>query len=144
MRNCPWFGPMKVDTHDLETDNYRLELPQQLKSRRIDPTFHVNLLRRHEPNDDGLFPKRDAQAFYDMDSPDDAEWLVDEIIAHGWMGNKVKFFVKWNLGDSTSHTRTVRIWRVLDDHLELHGAQSVQRLPKGSQGMHNVREMTAW
>ena len=83
-------------------------------------------MRRHEPNDDGLFPKQDAQAFYDMDSPDDAEWLVDEIIAHGWMGNKVEFFVKWNLGDSTSRTCTVRIWRVLDDHLELHGAQSVQ------------------
>ena len=40
-----YIGPMKVITSHLETDNYMLELPQQLKDQRIYPTFHINLLR---------------------------------------------------------------------------------------------------
>jgi len=99
------------------------------------------LLRRHEPNDDRLFPKRDTQAFYDMGNPDNAKWLVDEITAHRWVGNKVEFLVKWNLGDSTwelhAHCRDLE---ALEDYLELHGAQSVQRLPKGSQRTRSVRD----
>ena len=39
-----YIGPMKVITSHLETDNYMLELLQQLKDQRIHPTFHVNLL----------------------------------------------------------------------------------------------------
>jgi len=136
-----YIGPMRVVASNPTTDNYTIELPQQLKDRRIHPTFHVNLLRRHEPNDDRLFPKWDAQAFYDMGNPDNAEWLINEITAHRWVGNKVEFLVKWNLGDSTwephAHCRDLE---VLDDYLELHGAQSVQRLPKGSQRTHSVRE----
>ena len=73
---------MKVITSNLEMDNYMIELPQQLRDRRIHPTFHVNLLRRHKPNDNELFPKWDAQAFYDMGNPDDAEWLIDKITTH--------------------------------------------------------------
>ena len=136
-----YIGPMKVVTSHLETNNYTLELPQQLKDRRIHPTFHINLLRRHEPNDDGLFPKRDAQAFYDMGNPDDAEWLVNKITAHRWMGNAIKFLINWNLGNSTwephAHCKDLE---ALDKYLELHGAQSVQRLPKGSWHMHNMRD----
>ncbi|KIM62665.1 hypothetical protein SCLCIDRAFT_24745 [Scleroderma citrinum Foug A] len=40
-----YIGPMKVVTSHLETDNYMLKLPQQLKDRRIHPTFHINLLQ---------------------------------------------------------------------------------------------------
>ena len=45
-RKClpKYIGPMKVVTSHLETDNYMLKLPQQLKDRRIHPTFHINLL----------------------------------------------------------------------------------------------------
>ena len=50
------------------------------------------------------------------------------------MGNKVEFLVKWNLGDSAwephAHCKDPE---ALDDYLELHGAQSIQRLLKGSQ-----------
>ena len=55
-----------------------LELPQQLKEKQ------------HEPNDNGLLPTQDAQAFYNMGNPDDAEWLVNEITTHQWMGNKIE------------------------------------------------------
>ena len=39
-----YIGPMKVITSHLETNNYMLKLPKQLKDRRIHPTFHINLL----------------------------------------------------------------------------------------------------
>jgi len=117
-----YIGPMRVVASNLITDNYTIELPQQLKDRWIHPTFHVNLLRWHKPNNDRLFPKRDAQVFYDMGNPDNAEWLVDEITAHRWVGNKVEFLVKWNLGDSTwephAHCRDLE---ALDDYLDIEG-----------------------
>ena len=54
-------------------------------------------------------------------------------IADG-MGNKVKFLVKWNLGDSTWEPHVhCKDPVALDDYLKLHGAQSIQRLLKGSQ-----------
>ena len=40
-----YIGPMKVVASHLETNNYTLKLPQQLKDRRIHPTFHINLLK---------------------------------------------------------------------------------------------------
>ena len=60
------------------------------------------------------------------------------------MGNAIKFLINWNLGDSTWELHThCKDLEALDEYLELHGAQSVQRLPKGSQGTRNVHEMTA-
>ena len=57
------------------------------------------------------------------------------------MGNVIEFLVNWNLGDSTwephMHCKDLE---ALDEYLELHGAQSVQRLPKGSWRMHNMRD----
>jgi hypothetical protein len=55
----------------------------------------------YEKNDNELFPKREAQVFYDVGQTDEEEWFVDEIIAHQWTRNKIEFLVKWNLGDST-------------------------------------------
>ena len=53
----------------------------------------------------------------------------------------IEFLVNWNLGDSTwephMHCKDLE---ALDEYLELHGAQSVQRLPKGSWRMHNMRD----
>ena len=76
-----------------------------------------------------------------MGNPDNAECLVDEITAHRWVGNTVDFLVKWNLGDSTwephAHCKELE---ALDNYLELQGAPSVQRLPKGSQRTCNVRD----
>jgi len=66
---------------------------------------------------------------------------VDEITAHRWVGNKIEFLVKWTLGDSTWEPHThCRDLEALEDYLKLHGAQSVQRLPKGSQRTRSVRD----
>ena len=83
----------------------------------------------------------DAQAFYNMGNPDNAEWLINKITAHRWMGNMIKFLISWNLGDSTWELHThCKDLEALDEYLELHGAQSVQRLPKGSRRMHSVHD----
>ena len=112
--------------NNLETDNYTLELPQWLKDQRIHPTFHVNLLGQHEPNNDGLFPKQYSQAFYNMGNPDDAEWLIDEMTAHQWMGNKAEFLVKWNSDSIWEPHPHCKDLEVLNEYLELHRAQLVQ------------------
>ncbi|EGN91590.1 hypothetical protein SERLA73DRAFT_80309 [Serpula lacrymans var. lacrymans S7.3] len=59
-----------------------LKLPEELKDEWIHPIFYAGLLRKHEPNDNSLFPERGTKAFYDFGEPDKTEWLVDEIIAH--------------------------------------------------------------
>jgi hypothetical protein len=94
-------GPYKVLRALPESSNYELELPEELKRRRIHPHFHVSLLRPHHPNDDALFPNRHTPEAYDFGAPDDTEWYVEEITAHRWVGRNVQFEVKWSLGDTT-------------------------------------------
>jgi hypothetical protein len=48
-----------------------------------------------------LFPKRKVCTYYDFGDAKDEEWLMDDILAHQWKGNKVSFLVQWNLGDTT-------------------------------------------
>ena len=55
------------------SNTYTLDLPDQLKAHRVHPTFHLGLLQAHEPNDDTMFPRRDAQVFYDVGNDEDAE-----------------------------------------------------------------------
>ncbi len=126
-----FLGPYRVLAHHPEASSYTLDLPQELKQRRIYPTFHVSKLRPHEPNDDTLFPHRETQHPFDMGAPDDQEWLVDEILAHRWDDTTVSFLVKWNYGDSTweplAHCHALA---ALDDYLALLGVGSVESLPK--------------
>jgi hypothetical protein len=61
----------------------------------------VSRLRPFEKNDDKIFPKHEVRAYYDFGDAKDEEWLVDDILAHCWEGNKVSFLVQWNLGDTT-------------------------------------------
>ena len=68
---------------------YMLNLPDQLKAHRVHPMFHLRLLQAHEPNDDTMFPRRDTQVFYE-----DAEWVVNKLVAHRWKGAQIKFLVK--------------------------------------------------
>ena len=46
-----------------ESSNITLELPQEFKDRRINPTFHTNLVQPYIENNDILFPKRDTKVF---------------------------------------------------------------------------------
>ena len=92
-------GPYKILKANPHSSNYELELPEELTRRRIHPNFHVSLLRPHYPNDDVLFPSRSTPDTYDFGALDDAEWYVDEIVAHRCVGATIGFQIKWSLGD---------------------------------------------
>jgi RNase H-like domain found in reverse transcriptase/Reverse transcriptase (RNA-dependent DNA polymerase)/Integrase zinc binding domain len=126
-----YIGPYKVtDSHPAES-RYTLDLPAELKARRIHPTFHVSRLRPYTKNDDRVFPKREARAYYDFGDAEDNEWLVDDILAHRWDGNKVSFLLQWNLGDTTWEPYTeCKELAALDRYLELLGIDNWQSLPR--------------
>jgi hypothetical protein len=101
-----------------------IELPPELVSRRIAPTFHASLVRPYVSNDSQRFPQREAKSFYDFGNDDKQEWLVDEIIAHSvWVSNKeLEFQVLWTLGDITWEPYTTcKDLEALDVYLELRG-----------------------
>jgi hypothetical protein len=75
-----FIGPFKILRSHPDTSNYTLALSEDLVRRGNHPTFHSSLLRAHEPNDELIFPSREANRFYDFGMPDNQEWLVDEIV----------------------------------------------------------------
>ena len=62
-------GPFPVVEAHPETSTYTLDIPEDLRRRRVHPTFNVSLLKRHEPNNDLLFPAREVKRFYDFGMP---------------------------------------------------------------------------
>jgi len=79
-----YVGPFKVIEAHLNTSTYKVELPSQLKAWNLHDWFHRSKLRPYHANDDMLFPHWEAHMFYDFGTPDDQEWLMDEILAHKW------------------------------------------------------------
>ena len=96
-----FIGPYKILNAMNESSNVMLELPQEFKVRKINPTFHTNLVRPYIKNNDILFPQWDTKVFYDFGNDEDQEWLVKEILAHKWTNNNLELQVKWMLGDVT-------------------------------------------
>ncbi|KAE9401983.1 hypothetical protein BT96DRAFT_817217, partial [Gymnopus androsaceus JB14] len=100
-----------------ETSNYVLDLPDDLKGRRVHDKFHVNLIRPYVETDALLFPDHSKPEPYDVGAPPDAEEFVDSIRSHMWKGNKVLFEVWWSLGDITWEPfETVKKLKALDDY----------------------------
>ncbi|KIJ46165.1 hypothetical protein M422DRAFT_165442 [Sphaerobolus stellatus SS14] len=77
--------------HILFSSNVVLELPEELKARKIHVTFHNSLIRPHVPNNDTWFPNQEAKAFYDFGKDDKQEWFVEEIIGHEWTNEGLQF-----------------------------------------------------
>ena len=91
----------------------------------------MSLLRPHHTNDDVLFPNRKKAEPYDFGAPEGAEWYVDEIIGHRWVGRNIEFLVKWNLGDSTwEPLANCDELEALDNYLMLMDVKEWQDLPK--------------
>lgn len=108
-----------------------LELPEALKRQNIHPIFHGSLLRPHYPNNDKLFPARDAGHYYDFGEDPDTEWLVDEIVNHEWKGKTLRLYVRWSKGDHTWQSlASCSELEALDRYLELHGVTEPEELPK--------------
>lgn len=124
-----FIGPYTVVKANATTSNYTIDLPEDLKKRRIHPVFHVSRLRRHEPNDDTRFPSREVNVYYDLGNPKDKLWNVDSIINHGKVGRTMKFLVRWNLGDETWEPLSrVSNLTALDEYLVVQGAKTVKDL----------------
>ncbi|KAI0821519.1 hypothetical protein BC629DRAFT_1267559, partial [Irpex lacteus] len=114
------------------TSTYTIELPEDLARRRIHPTFHVSKLRRHEPNDDALFPHRETRVYYDMGNPVNADWLVEEVLDHRWKGKDIELKVRWNLGKETwEPLANIGASAELDNYLDIQGVDAAEKLPKG-------------
>jgi hypothetical protein len=96
-----FIGPFTITEAWPDKSNYQLDLPQDMKQRNIHNIFHVHLLRPFFDNDTELCPGREAKHYYDYGEPDDLEWVVDKIVRHHWTGKKIKFNVRWSLGDTT-------------------------------------------
>ena len=89
-----FIGPYKILKVMNESSNVTLELPQEFKYRKINPTFHTNLVRPYIKNNDILSPKRDTKVFYDFGNDEDQERLVEEILAHKWTNNNLDLQVE--------------------------------------------------
>ena len=61
-----FIGPYKILKAMNDLLNITIEHPQELKGRRIFPTFHTNLVLPYVKNNDILFPKREANTYYNM------------------------------------------------------------------------------
>ena len=104
-----------------------IELPQEFKDRRINPTFHTSLVQPYIKNNDILFPKRDTKVYYDFGNNEDQKWLIEEILAHKWTNNDLELQVKWTAGDIS--------WELLSSCKELRGAKAPQGLSQCEQAM---------
>ena len=80
-----YIGPYKVVEAHTATSTVKLELPPELTSRWVHPTFHVSLVQAHVPNHDERFPRRDMATCYDFRTTDKPKWFVNEILAHRWV-----------------------------------------------------------
>ena len=113
-----------------------IDLPQEFKHRRINPTFHTSLVWPYIKNDDILFPKRDTKGYYDFGNNKDQEWLIEEILAHKWTNNDLEFHVKWRAGDVTWELwSSCKELEALDNYLELRGAKAPQGLSQCEQAI---------
>ncbi len=97
-----FIGPYRIVSRNINASTYTLDLPKELRDRRIHPVFHASLLRPFTANDKALFPNRPLELYYDFGNLDDTdELVVDSISAHTWRGNKLYFTVQWADGDTT-------------------------------------------
>ena len=88
-----FLGPYRV-LKVMNSSNVMIELPHELKDRRISPTFHTNLVQPYVKNNDILFLKREAKLYYDFGNNSEQEWFIDEILAHRWTDNNLELQVK--------------------------------------------------
>ena len=110
--------------------NMTIELPPELKDRRISPTFHSNLVWPYVKNNDILFPKREAKIYYNFGHNDEQEWFINEILAHRWTNNNLELQVKWMLGDIIwEPIDSCKKLEALDSYLELRGVTHTRDLP---------------
>src|ERR1700723_1192070 len=68
-----YIGPYKITQSYTNESRYILDLPPELKARRIHPSFHVSRLHTFNMNDDNFFPRHEVRAYYDFGKSKDNE-----------------------------------------------------------------------
>ncbi|KAF8626974.1 hypothetical protein AX17_006417 [Amanita inopinata Kibby_2008] len=126
---CPkYIGPYKVLEAFPDHSTYRIDLPPDLKARRIHDIFHERVLKPFVENNLAKFPKRENQVPYDIGNNPEQEWVVRSIEDHRW-SPKLLFKVWWELGDSTwEPLEVVDKLEALDQYLELEGVSMPSEL----------------
>ena len=115
-----FIGPYKILKVINSSSNITLELPQDFKDRRINPTSHTSLVQPYIKNNDILFPRRDTKVYYDFGNDEDQEWLIKETLAHKWTNNDLGLQIKWMVGDVTwEPLSSCKDLEALDKYLEL-------------------------
>jgi hypothetical protein len=126
-----FIGPYRVVNAFPESSTYELDLPEGLKKHRINARFHATRLRKHEPNDDVLFPNQEDKVWYDFGDDEEEEWLVDAITGHCWIRKRIEFEVRWNLGDTTWELIAyIEELEALDAYLAVQGETDWRKLPR--------------
>ena len=77
-----YVSPFKILDVQPSVLTYKVELPTQLQAQNLHDRFHQSKLCPYYTNNDALFPHHEAHMFYDFGTPDDQEWLVEEILSH--------------------------------------------------------------
>ena len=107
------------------------DYPALLQEHRINPVFHISLLRPYNASNDVLFPNRVHPEPYDFGAPEDHEWFIDEILGHRWNSGGLEFEVHWSLGDTTWEPLVnCKELEALDWYLELQGVERPAQLAR--------------
>lgn len=123
-----FIGPFRI-IEEYKNNSFKLDLPAELRQRGVHPSFHVNLLRIHVPNDDRRFPGRQINQIISLGNS--KEWAVDEILTHHGKGSDALFKLKWKMGDHAWFLYPeIADLEVVNQYLEAQGVSSVASLPK--------------
>ena len=100
-----WIGPYPVIEAFHDTENYKLQLPEDLDN--IYPTFHVELLKKYIPNDDEKFPgRKNTEPGPLPEFKDDERFEVEKIMASksNPKTGTILYKVKWLGWDARHNT----------------------------------------
>jgi len=123
-----FIGPYRI-IEDYKNNSYMLDLPPELKQRGVHPSFHANLLRMHEPNDDRRFPGRQLQQISDLGRLE--EWSVSRVTDHHGAGTDALFEIEYTTGDKVwlPYHEVSRL-EAVGQYLEALGVPSIKHLPR--------------
>lgn len=120
-------GPYKI-TEDFGNNSFRIDLPDNLKSRGVHDVFHSSLLRVHIPNDDRKFPGRRDNQIPELGGTG-REWAADKIICHRGSHSDAEFKVQWTAGDqSWLPYEEIAHLKALTDYFEAIGVDGIENL----------------
>lgn len=132
-RRSKYMGLYQI-TEDFGNNSFRIDLPDNLKSRGVHDVFHLSLLRIHIANNDRKFPGRRDNQIPEFGGSG-REWAVDKITCHRGSHSNAEFEVQWTAGDrSWLPYDEVAHLKALTDYFEAIGVDGVEGLRERDDG----------